>query len=82
MEDKTRKYSLDEINDELIHQIIKEVYTSLKERGYNPINQIVGYLMSGDLGYISSHNNARNKIGRLDRNQIIEFLLKDYLKDL
>lgn len=81
MNDKTRKIALEEINDQLIFDTITDVYNSLEDRGYNPIDQIVGYLISGDLGYISSHNNARNKINRFDRNQVVEIILKDYLKN-
>lgn len=81
MEDnKTRLYTVLEFDDMLVKETLKDVITSLDERGYNPINQVVGYLMSGDLGYISSYKDARNKISRLDRNKIIEVLLKDYLK--
>ncbi|MEG1495627.1 MAG: IreB family regulatory phosphoprotein [Bacilli bacterium] len=79
--DQTSIFTLDALSDELIRQVLNEVYKALEERGYNPINQMVGYLMSGDLGYISSHKDARKKISRIDRNQIIEFLLRAYLKD-
>lgn len=79
--DRTSIFTLDALSDELIRQVLNEVYKALEERGYNPINQMVGYLMSGDLGYISSHKDARKKISRIDRNQIIEFLLRAYLKD-
>lgn len=81
MNEKTRKIALEEINNQLIFDTISEVYDALLERGYNPIDQIVGYLLSGDLGYISSHKDARNKINRFDRNQIIEIILKDYLEN-
>lgn len=77
---KTTLYSLEDLNRELISQTLKEVYMSLQERGYQPINQLVGYLISGDPGYISSHNGARQKISKLDRNQILEVLLKEYLE--
>ena len=77
---KKTLYSLEDLNRELISQTLKEVYMSLQERGYQPINQLVGYLISGDPGYISSHNGARQKISKLDRNQILEVLLKEYLE--
>ena len=77
---KTTLYSLEDLNRELISQTLKEVYMSLQERGYQPINQLVGYLISGDPGYISSHNGARQKISKLDSNQILEVLLKEYLE--
>ncbi|MGB9886869.1 MAG: IreB family regulatory phosphoprotein [Moorellales bacterium] len=60
-------------------QILTEVYQALKEKGYNPINQLVGYLLSGDPAYITSHNNARNLIRRLERDELLEELLRHYL---
>lgn len=61
--------------------IINSVYEALKEKGYNPINQMVGYLLSGDPTYITSHNNARTQIRRLERDELLEELVKAYLKD-
>lgn len=61
--------------------ILTTVYQSLKEKGYNPINQLVGYLISGDPTYITSHNNARGLIRKLERDEIIEELVRAYLKD-
>lgn len=78
MED-TKVFDVDSLNDRLIEDTLDEVMMSLKEIGYNPINQIVGYLMSGDPGYISSNNNARKKIMKLDRSMIVELLLRKYL---
>lgn len=75
----TTVYSIDEIQDELVKTTLKEVYTILEERGYNPVNQLIGYIMSGDPGYISSHKDARKKITALERNKIVEILLKDYM---
>lgn len=60
--------------------ILKEIYEILKERGYNPINQIVGYLMSGDPGYISSYKDARDKITSIDRAELLGYILEGYLK--
>ena len=80
MEDNnTSLYSLEEFEDSIVKDTLKEVYEALEERGYNSTNQLVGYLVSGDPGYISSHKEARNKISRLDRSRIIEVLLKGYL---
>jgi uncharacterized protein (UPF0297 family) len=76
---KTMIYDQDEFQDALVGDTIKEVVSVLEEKGYNPSNQIVGYLMSGDPGYISSHKEARNKITKLDRAKIIEVLLNSYL---
>ncbi len=78
--DETRVYEASEFQDEMISQVIKEVSQILEERGYNPINQIVGYLMSGDPGYISSHKEARNKLTKFERTKILEILVKDFLK--
>ena len=61
-------------------QVLTRVYESMKEKGYNPINQIVGYLISGDPTYITSYNNARTDIRRLERDDLIEELVKEYLK--
>lgn len=61
--------------------IITNVYQSLKEKGYNPINQLVGYLLSGDPAYITSHNNARGLIRKLDRDELLEELVRAYVKD-
>jgi uncharacterized protein (UPF0297 family) len=61
-------------------EILQNVYNALKEKGYNPISQIVGYLLSGDPAYITSHNNARNLIRRLERDELLEELLKNYIK--
>lgn len=77
---QTKIYSSDNFNEVLIGDTIKEVITILEERGYNPINQIVGYLMSGDPGYISSHKEARNMLTKIDRTKILEVLVKSYIK--
>ena len=61
--------------------IIQNVYNSLKEKGYNPINQLVGYLLSGDPTYITSYNNARNTIRKLERDEILEEFVRAYLQD-
>ena len=66
--------------NEVIYKTLIEVYNSLKEKGYDPISQLKGYIISGDLGYISNYKKSRNKIGSLDRNEIVEILLKNYLK--
>ena len=78
----THLFDLNEINDALVESTIRDVYDALEERGYNPINQLVGYLMSGDPGYISSHREARTKITKLDRTKIIETLVRNYMNDI
>lgn len=78
--DKTKVYSSELIQETLIGDTLKEVIEILSERGYDPVNQIVGYLMSGDPGYISSHKEARNKITKFDRTKILEILIRNYKK--
>ena len=80
--EKTSLYSIDEFEESLVKTTLKEVCVALKEKGYNEINQLVGYIMSGDPGYISSHNNARGKITGIERSTIIEVLLKNYVSKL
>ena len=76
----TIHFDISEVNDEVVKSTLRDVLESLEERGYNPINQIVGYIISGDLGYISSYKEARNKIANIDRTVLVEVLLKNYLK--
>ena len=80
--DTTHLYNIEEFEEVLVSDTLKEVFSALEERGYNPINQLVGYLMSGDPGYISSHKEARTKITRIDRSKVLEVLLKKYIKEL
>ncbi len=80
--EKTSLYSIDDFEDSLVSSTLKEVCEALREKGYNEINQLVGYVMSGDPGYISSHNDARNKITSVERSTIIEVLLKNYVSKL
>lgn len=61
-------------------EVLVAVYQALQEKGYNPINQLVGYLLSGDPAYVTSHNNARNLIRKLERDELLEELLRYYLK--
>lgn len=78
--DKTMKFNVrdDEIENSP-QEVILAVYDALQEKGYNPINQIVGYLLSGDPAYIPRHNNARSLIGKQERDELIEELVKSYL---
>lgn len=73
--DNTILYSVEEFDKALTEAILTEVYNALLERGYDPIKQLTGYLMSGDPGYISSYKDARKKITGIDRSKIIEYLL-------
>lgn len=63
-----------------VREVLEDVYFALTEKGYNPINQIVGYIMSGDPTYITSHNNARSLIMKVERDELVEELLKVYIK--
>ena len=78
--DKTVLFNVEELKNAQIKATLNEVYQSLEVRGYNPVNQIVGYLISGDPGYISSYENARDKILSLDRSELIAELLKKYIE--
>ncbi|MBQ4032174.1 MAG: IreB family regulatory phosphoprotein [Bacilli bacterium] len=79
MEGSTGKFDVGEVKKELISTTLREVYDALKERGYDPINQIVGYLISGDPGYISNYKESRNKILDFDRSEITALILEEYL---
>lgn len=79
--DKTTLYNIDEITSALVETTLMEVYDALKEKGYNPVSQIVGYLVSGDPGYITTSNNAREKILSIDRGKILEAIVKEYLEN-
>jgi len=74
--DETKIYSAEDVQDGYILEVLREIISILKERGYNPIYQLVGYLMSGDLGYITSYKNAPQQIMQLDRTKILEVLVK------
>ncbi len=78
--EETKIFTTDEIEKALITNTIIEVIEILEERGYNAKNQLVGYLISGDPGYISSHKEARNKITKFDRIKILEILVENFLK--
>lgn len=77
---KTIQFSLKDDREEATRQTLVAVYDALVEKGYNPINQIVGYILSEDPTYITTHNNARSLIRRLDRDELLQDLVKEYLK--
>ncbi|MGI6146093.1 MAG: IreB family regulatory phosphoprotein [Firmicutes bacterium] len=79
--DETVRYSAVEAEQEIspVRRVLNEVIEALAEKGYNPVNQLVGYLLSGDPTYITSHKNARNTIRRVERDEIIEELVRSYL---
>ena len=77
--DYTRKFNLQNDKDPEIKEILSSVYQSLQEKGYNPINQIVGYILSEDPTYITNFNNARTLIRKLDRDELLQELVRYYL---
>ncbi len=79
MHDKTMIFSISDNCEESAKAILTTVYKSLEEKGYNPINQIVGYIISEDPTYITTHNNARSLIRKIDRDDLLEILIKNYL---
>ncbi|MBQ0098660.1 MAG: IreB family regulatory phosphoprotein [Oscillospiraceae bacterium] len=81
MLDKTMVFSLGGNRDDEIKNALTTVYDALQKKGYNPINQIVGYIMSEDPTYITTYNNARNIISKIDRHELLETLVKSYLND-
>ena len=79
MNDRTMTFSIGDQTEQEIMNILTLVYDALKEKGYNPINQIVGYILSEDPTYITTHNNARNLIRKIDRDTLLQSLVKYYL---
>ena len=77
----TQLFKVDLEKDYDVREIIASVYEALTEKGYNPVNQIVGYLLSGDPTYITSHKGARSLIMRAERDEIIELFLEDYIEN-
>ena len=77
---KTIKFSIKDECDEQMRQTLLAVYTALQEKGYNPINQLVGYILSEDPTYITTHNNARGLIRHIDRDELLQVLLRSYLE--
>ncbi len=77
--DKTMNFKFETDKNVKAREILKEVYEALVEKGYNPINQIVGYILSGDPTYITSHNDARNKIRQIERDELLEKMVKYYI---
>jgi len=79
MNDRTMTFSIGDEVEQEIRNVLITVYDALKEKGYNPINQLVGYILSEDPTYITTHNNARNLIRRIDRDTLLQSLVKYYL---
>lgn len=78
--DKTMIFSVSEAKEDYIRSVITTVYDALEAKGYNPINQLVGYIVSEDPTYITTHLNARSLIRKIDRDDLLEVLLKNYIK--
>ena len=77
--DKTMSFNFEKEKNTRTKEILKEVYEALVEKGYNPINQIVGYILSGDPTYITSHKNARNKIRQIERGELLDKMVRNYI---
>ena len=77
--DKTMSFQVEREENTKTKEILKEVYEALTEKGYNPINQIVGYILSGDPTYITSHKGARNLIRQVERDELLEKMVKEYI---
>ena len=72
-------FTLDREGEEQVRTTLQQVYNALEEKGYNPVSQLVGYMLSGDPAYITSHNDARNLICKIERDEVLEVLMKNYL---
>ncbi len=79
MQEPTRSFSIYEDKESEVRNILTGVYDALKQKGYNPINQIVGYILSEDPTYITTYNNARTLIRRIDRDELLQILVRSYL---
>ena len=77
----TQYFKVNNETDIAVKDILEAVYIALTEKGYNPVNQIVGYIMSGDPTYITSHNNARSLIMKVERDELVEEVLRAYIKN-
>ena len=77
----TQFFKVEKAPELQVSDVIKIVYQALSEKGYNPVNQIVGYIMSGDPTYITSHNNARSLVMKVERDELVEEVLKSYIRN-
>ena len=77
--DKTMNFKVENENSVKYKEVLKEVYRALDEKGYNPVNQIVGYILSGDPTYITSYKDARNKIRKIERDELLEKMVRNYI---
>ena len=81
MYDKTMTFSVSDDKERELRETLLTVYNALKEKGYNPVSQIVGYILSEDPTYITTHHNARSLIRRIDRDELLQAMVKNYLND-
>lgn len=81
MSDRTVTFSIDDDGGVNVKKILLIVYDALKEKGYNPVNQLVGYILSEDPTYITTYNDARNLIRRIDRDELLQILVRNFLKE-
>jgi uncharacterized protein (UPF0297 family) len=80
MDNNTRKFAIADDGNTEMRSVLTAVYAAMQEKGYNPINQIVGYILSEDPTYVTSHNNARSMIRKLDRDELLQELVRNYLR--
>ena len=81
IQEPTISFSLGEDREKEVKQLLSTIYDALRQKGYNPINQLVGYILSEDPTYITTYNNARSLIRRIDRDELLRILVKSYLDD-
>ena len=81
MYDKTMTFSVNDDKEREMRETLLTVYNALKEKGYNPVSQIVGYILSEDPTYITTHHDARSLIRRIDRDELLQAMVKNYLND-
>ncbi len=82
MNDETTRFSMKLDKDEEVREIMSEVLQALEEKGYNPVNQLVGYFLSGDPTYVTNHHGARGVIRRMERDELLEVILREYLDSI
>ncbi len=81
MDDRTISFSIHDDKEQQVKVVLTAVYDAMRQKGYNPINQLVGYILSEDPTYITTHNNARSLIRKIDRDELLQMLLKSYLNE-
>lgn len=79
VKDETKMFSISETKNKFFKQSLKKIYTELEKKGYNPLNQLVGYILSGDPTYVTNQNGARSLIGKIERDELLKVMLQSYL---